>query len=81
VREGYNFAAQDAMRHESADVYGAIITALTHSTPIVLDEKTRDRILAKYESSKTDWGVKRYIDDQTRELDDYLGKTQTGEAA
>jgi hypothetical protein len=81
VREGYNFAAQDAMRHESADAYGAIITALTHSTPIVLDEKTRDRILAKYESSKTDWGVKRYIDDQTRELDDYLGKTQTGEAA
>ncbi len=81
VREGYNFAAQDAMRHESADVYGAIITALTHSTPIVLDEKTRDRILAKYESSKTDWGVKRYIDDQTRELDDYLGETQTGEAA
>jgi hypothetical protein len=69
------------MRHESADAYGAIITALTHSTPIVLDEKTRDRILAKYESSKTDWGVKRYIDDQTRELDDYLGKTQTGEAA
>jgi hypothetical protein len=81
VREGYNFAAQDAMRHESADAYGAIITALTHSTPIVLDEKTRDRILAKYESSKTDWGVKRYIDDQTRELDDYLGETQTGEAA
>ena len=81
VREGYNHAAKDAMQYESAEVYGAIITSLTHSTPIILDEKIRDRILAKYESSKTDWGVKRYIDDQTRELDDYLGKTQTGEAA
>jgi hypothetical protein len=81
VREGYNLAAQDAMQYEPTEVYGAIITALIHSTPIVLDEKIRDRILAKYESSKTDWGVKRYIDDQTRELDDYLGKTQTGEAA
>ena len=81
VREGFDLAAQEAVRYESADVYGAIITALFYSTPIALDEKTRDRILAKYESSKTDWGVKRYIDDQTRELDDYLGKTQTGEAA
>jgi hypothetical protein len=25
--------------------------------------------------------VKRYIDERTRELDGYLGKTQTGEAA
>ena len=81
VREGYDHAAKDAMQYESADVYGAIITALFYSTPIALDEKTRDRILAKYESSKTDWGVKRYIDERIQELDDYLGKTQTGEAA
>ena len=77
VREGYNLAAQDAVRYESADVYGAIITALTHSTPIVLDEKVRARILAKYESSKTDWSVENYIDNRTQELDEYLGKTKT----
>jgi hypothetical protein len=81
VREGYNHAAKDAMQYESADVYGAIITALYYSTPVVLDEKVRDRILAKYESSKTDWGVRRYIDERMQELDEYLGKTQTGEAA
>jgi hypothetical protein len=77
VREVYNHAAKDAMQYEFAEVYGAIITSLTHSTPIVLDEKIRDRILAKYESSKNDWGVKRYIDERMQELDEYLGKTKT----
>ena len=77
VREGYNLAAQDAVRYESADVYGAIITALTHSTPIALDEKVRARILAKYESGKTDWSVENYINNRTQELDEYLGKTNT----
>lgn len=77
VREGYNHAAKDAMQYESSEVYGAIIASLIHSTPIVLDEKIRDRILAKYESSKTDWGVKRYIDERMQELDEYLGKTKT----
>jgi hypothetical protein len=81
VREGYDLAAQDAMQYEPTEVYGAIITALFYSTPIVLDEKIRDRILAQYESGKTSGGVKRYIDERMRELDDYLGKTQTGEAA
>jgi len=74
VREGYDLAARDAMQYESAEVYGAIITALRYSTPIVLDEKIRDRILAKYENGKTDWTVKRHIDDRTRELDEYLSK-------
>jgi hypothetical protein len=50
---------------------------LTVRKLIVLDEKVRDRILAKYESSKTDWGVSRYIDDRTQELDNYLGNTKT----
>jgi len=77
VREGYDLAAHDAMQYESTEVYGAIITALTHSTPIVLDEKIRDRILAKYESSKTDWSVENYINNRTQELDEYLGKTKT----
>ena len=77
VREGYNHAAKDAMQYESSEVYGAIIASLIHSTPIVLDEKVRDRILAKYESSKNDWGVKRYIDERMQELDEYLGKTKT----
>lgn len=77
VRDGYELAAKDAMQYESAEVYAAIIAALTHSTPIVLDEKVSKRILAKYESSKTDWGVSRYIDDRTQELDEYLGKTKT----
>ena len=77
VREGYNLAAQDAVRYESADVYGAIITALTHSTPIVIDEKVKARILANYESSKMDWRVENYIDNRTKELDEYLGKTKT----
>ncbi len=81
VREGYDLAAQDAMQYEPTEVYGAIITALFYSTPIVLDEKIRDRILAQYESGKTSGGVKRYIDERMRELDGYLGKTQTGEAA
>jgi hypothetical protein len=77
VRDGYELAAKDAMQYESAEFYAAIIAALTHSTPIVLDEKVRDRILAKYESSKTNWGVSRYIDDRTQELDEYLGNTKT----
>jgi len=77
VRDGYELAAKDAMQYESAEVYAAIIAALTHSTPIVLDEKVRERILAKYESSKADWGVSRYIDDRTQELDEYLGNTKT----
>jgi len=81
VREEHYVAARNAMQYESANVYGAIITALTHSTPIVLDEKVRDRILAKYESSKTDESVTRHINNRTRELDEYLGKAQTGEAA
>ena len=81
VREGYDLAAQDAMQYEPTEVYGAIITSLFYSTPIVLDEKIRDRILAQYESGKTSGGVKRYIDERTRELDGYLGKVQTGEAA
>ena len=81
VREEYYIAAKDALQYESANVYGAIITALTHSTPIVLDEKVRDRILAKYESSKTDESVTRHINNRIRELDEYLGKAQTGEAA
>lgn len=81
VREGYDLAAQDAMQYESAEVYGAIITALFYSTPIALDEKTRERILAKYENGKTDWRAKNHIDEHVRELNGYLGKIQTGEAA
>lgn len=81
VREGYNLAARDAMQYETAEVYGAIITSLIHSTPLLLDEKVRDRILAKYENGKTDWTVKNHIDARTRELDEYLSNTQTGEAA
>jgi hypothetical protein len=77
VREGYSLAAKDAMQCEPAEVYGAIITALIHSTPILIDEKVRDKILAKYESGKTDGGVKRYIDERMQELDNYLGKTKT----
>jgi len=80
VREGYALAAQDAMQYESAEVYGAIITALFYSTPILLDEEARDRILAKYENGKTDWRAKNHIDEHMRELDGYLGKIQTGEA-
>ena len=81
VQEGYNLAAKDALQYESAEVYGAIITALFYSTPIVLDEKIRERILAEYENGKTDWRAKNHIDEHMRELDGYLGKIQTGEAA
>jgi hypothetical protein len=81
VREGYDLAAQDALQYESAEVYGAIVTALIHSTPILLDEETRDRILAKYEGGKTELGVKRHIENRMQELNEYLSKTKTGEAA
>jgi hypothetical protein len=81
VQEGYNLAAKDALQYESAEVYGAIITALFYSTPIVLDEKIREIILAKYENGKTEFGVKRHIENRMQELDEYLSKTQKGEAA
>ena len=81
VREGYYIAAKDAMQHETDKVYGAIIISLIHSTPVILDEKIRERILAKYENSKTNWSVKRYIEERTRELDEYLSKTRQEVAA
>ena len=81
VRAGYDLAAKDAMQYESPKVFGAIIAALIHSTPITLDEETRDRILAGYENHKTGMSVTYRIDREMRELDGYLSKIQAGEAA
>lgn len=83
VREGYAFAAREAMQYESKEVYAAFITSLINFTPVVIDEETRAAILKRYEeNTKTSWNVRKYIEGRTQELDEYLGKTtQTGEAA
>jgi len=76
-REAYDLAAREAMQYESADIYGAIITALITRSPIVLDIDTRDKILARYEDNvKTSWRVKSHVDARTQDLDKYLSKTQ-----
>lgn len=78
VREGYDMAAQDSMIYESANVYGAIVTALINRTPIVINETTRAKIIARYEDVAKGAGyVKRHIEDSNAELDAYLNKNKT----
>ena len=74
AREGYDRAARDAMQYESPEVFGAVIASLLSSTPVTLDEKVRDRILAKYEGARESESVSRYIDSEMRELDAYLAQ-------
>ena len=82
VREGHGHAANDAFKYQYGSTYAAIIDALIHNTPIRLDEEIRTKILARYEEGiKTSWSVKTHIESQTRELDEFLGKTQQEEAA
>jgi hypothetical protein len=78
VREGYDRAAKDSMQYESADVYGAIVTALINRTPIVIDEDTRAKIIARYEDVAKGAGyVSRHIEDSNANLDAYLNKHKT----
>lgn len=73
VREGYDMAAKDSMVWESANVYGAILTALINRTPIVIDEATRAKIIARYEDvSKGAGYVQSHIESSNQELDAYL---------
>ena len=62
------------MQYESPEVFGAVIASLLSSTPVTLDEKVRDRILAKYEGARESESVSRYIDSEMRELDAYLAQ-------
>jgi hypothetical protein len=78
VREGYDMAAKDSMRDESANVYGAILTALINRTPIVIDEATRTKIIERYEDVAKGAGyVSSHIESRNAELDAYLNKTKT----
>ena len=78
VREGYDMAAKDSMQYESANVYGAILTALINRTPIVIDEATRAKIIARYEDVAKGAGyVWSHIEHSNQELDAYLNKTKT----
>jgi len=77
VREGYDMAAKDSMQYESANVYGAILTALINRTPIVIDEATRAKIIARYDVAKGAGYVSRHIEHSNQELDAYLNKTKT----
>ena len=78
VREGYDMAAKDSMQYESANVYGAILTALINRTPIVIDEAARAKIIARYEDVAKGAGyVSRHIEHSNQELDAYLNKTKT----
>lgn len=73
VREGYDMAAKDSMQYESANVYGAILTALINRTPIVIDEAARAKIIARYEDVAKGAGyVSRHIEHSNQELDAYL---------
>ena len=82
LREAYGTAAREAIQYESADVFGAIMTALITRSPIALDIDTRDKIIARYEEHyKTSWHVKRYLDTHLQNLEDYLAKAETEEAA
>ena len=82
VREAHDMAAKDSMQCESANVYGAIVTALINRTPIVIDEAARAKIIARYEDVAKGAGyVARHIEDSNAELDAYLTKTKAEEAA
>lgn len=77
VREGYDMAAKDSMQYESANVYGAILTALINRTPIVIDEAARAKIIARYEDVAKGAGyVWSHIEHSNQELDAYLNKTK-----
>jgi len=78
VREGYDMAAKDSMQYESANVYGAIMTALINRTPIVIDEAARAKIIERYEDVAKGAGyVSSHIESSNAELDAYLNKTKT----
>lgn len=82
LREAYNLAAKEVMQYESnSKVFGAIVTALIHHTPITLDETTRANIIARHTSAFEGWSVKRYIEERTQELDKYLAEIKAEEAA
>jgi hypothetical protein len=82
LREAYNLAAKEVMQYESnSKVFGAIMTALIHHTPITLDETTRANIIARHTSAFEGWSVKRYIDERMQELDKYLNEIKAEEAA
>ena len=82
LREAYNLAAKEVMQYESnSKVFGAIVTALIHHTPITLDETTRANIIARHTSASDGWSVKRYIDERMQELDRYLAEIKAEEAA
>jgi hypothetical protein len=82
LREAYNLAAKEVMQYESnSKVFGAIMTALIHHTPITLDETTRANIIARHTSASDGWSVKRYIDERMQELDKYLAEIKAEVAA
>ena len=82
LREAYNLAAKEVMQYESnSKVFGAIVTALIHHTPITLDETTRANIIARHTSAFEGWSVKRYIEERTQELDKYLNEIKAEDAA
>lgn len=82
LREAYNLAAKEVMQYESnSKVFGAIMTALIHHTPITLDETTRANIIARHTSAFDGWSVKRHIEERTQELDRYLAEIKAEEAA
>ena len=82
LREAYNLAAKEVMQYESnSKVFGAIVTALIHHTPITLDETTRANIIARHTSAFEGWSVKRYIDERMQELDRYLAEIKAEDAA
>lgn len=77
LREGEHIAAKEAMQYESNDIYGAIMAALIHGTPIAIDNETRAKIIAKYGSHiKESWSVKTYIDSRMQELNTHLAEIQ-----
>lgn len=82
LREGENIAAKEAMQYEMDSIYGAIMTALITRSPIALDIKTRDKIIAKYEQHvKESWVAKTYVNSRMQELDDYLVEIEAEDAA